>query len=67
MFEMDEEEHTADEPADVSNLLEETAGELLYRYEDIQRRGSPELKRAAEIVLGAYAPGGKLIKESESA
>lgn len=67
MFDLDESEHTAKEPPRWWELLENTHGFIQFNYDEIMATGSEELKRAAAIVLGGYAPGGKPIKESELA
>jgi hypothetical protein len=46
--------------------LEDTSAFIRFHYDEIMEHGSDELKRAAEIVLGGYKPGGIKI-EGESA
>jgi hypothetical protein len=62
MFEMDESEHTAKEPAKWWELLDDASAYVRFHYEEIQQHGSDELKRAVEIVLGGHRPGGMPIK-----
>lgn len=63
------EDDESSDPSDVPwwELLDHTAQEVSYNYDEIQRTGSVELKEAVAIILGGYAPGGKQIKESEPA
>lgn len=56
MIEMDETEHTADQPARWWELLDDSASFLRFHYDEIMQSGSDELKHAAEIILGGHAP-----------
>lgn len=56
MIEMDDSEHTADQPAKWWELLDGASTFLRFHYDEIMRDGSDELKQAAEIVLGGHPP-----------
>ncbi|OCT12648.1 hypothetical protein A8709_33090 [Paenibacillus pectinilyticus] len=56
MFEMDDSEHTAEQPAKWWELLDSTSSFLRFHYDEIMEHGSDELKQAVEIVLGGHPP-----------
>lgn len=55
-IEMDDSEHTADQPAKWWELLDDSASFLRFHYDEIMQHGSDELKHAAEIILGGHPP-----------
>jgi hypothetical protein len=55
-IEMDDSEHTADQPAKWWELLDDSAAYVRFHYSEIMEHGSDELKHAAEIILGGHAP-----------
>ncbi|OAS19239.1 hypothetical protein [Paenibacillus oryzisoli] len=57
MFEMDEGEGNSDNPVKWWECLDNTAAWVRFNYAEIMANGSDELKNAASIVLGGYAPG----------
>ncbi|UKS25015.1 hypothetical protein LOZ80_25905 [Paenibacillus sp. HWE-109] len=65
MIEMDESEHTADQPTKWWELLDNTKGFVKFHYNDIMQHGSDELKNAVNIVLGGQPPS--KYKKGESA
>lgn len=49
------------QPVKSDDIMGELYASVSYNYADIQRTGSDELKRAVEIILNGYQPGGERI------